>query len=51
MAQHSGTTGGWQMTHRISTVEELGRYLRLGDAEREQISAAGRHYRWSITPY
>jgi len=41
----------WQMTHRIATVEELGRYLRLGDAEREQIRAAGRHYRWSITPY
>lgn len=41
----------WQMRRRISTVEELGRYLRLSAAERAQIRAAGAHYRWSITPY
>ena len=41
----------WQMTNRISTVEELERYLRLSHVERKQIRAAGRHYRWSITPY
>ncbi len=41
----------WQMRERISTVEELGRYLRLSEAERAQIRAAGAQYRWSITPY
>ena len=41
----------WQMRERISTVEELGNYLRLGEAERAQIRAAGAQYRWSITPY
>ena len=41
----------WQMRERISTVEELGRYLRLSEAERAQIRAAGARYRWSITPY
>ena len=41
----------WQMRERISTVEELGRYLRLSEAERAQIRAAGTQYRWSITPY
>ena len=41
----------WQMRERISTVEELGRYLRLTSAERAQIRAAGEQYRWSITPY
>ena len=41
----------WQMRERISTVEELGRYLRLCEAERAQIRAAGTQYRWAITPY
>ena len=41
----------WQMRERISTVEELGRYLRLSEAERAQIRAAGTRYRWAITPY
>ena len=41
----------WQMRRRISTVEELGRYLHLSAAERTQISAAGAQYRWSVTPY
>ena len=41
----------WQMRERISTVEELGRYLRLSEAERAQIRAAGAQYRWAITPY
>ena len=41
----------WQMRRRISTVEELGRHLRLSAAERAQIAAAGAQYRWSITPY
>ena len=41
----------WQMRERISTVEELGRYLRLSEAERAQIRAAGTQYRWAITPY
>jgi lysine 2,3-aminomutase len=41
----------WQMRRRISTVEELGRYLHLSEAERAQIRAAGAQYRWSITPY
>ena len=41
----------WQMRSRVSTVEELGRYLRLSEAERAQIRVAGAQYRWSITPY
>ena len=41
----------WQMRRRISTVEELGRYLHLNEAQRAQIRAAGAQYRWSITPY
>ena len=41
----------WQMRERVSTVEQLGRYLRLSEAQRAQIRAAGAQYRWSITPY
>ena len=41
----------WQMRNRISTVEELGRYLHLSEAEGARIRAAGEQFRWSITPY
>ena len=41
----------WQLRNRISTVEELARYLELDAAARAQIRAAGARYRWSITPY
>lgn len=41
----------WQMAHRINTVEELSRYVRLNLREITGIVEASRAFRWNITPY
>jgi len=41
----------WQLAHRITTVEQLGRHIDLTDEERQGIAAASERFVWSITPY
>ncbi len=41
----------WQVAHRITSVAELSRYVRLTEREKLEIEAAGATFRWAITPY
>ncbi|MDQ7040114.1 MAG: KamA family radical SAM protein [Rhodothermus sp.] len=41
----------WQMRHRIRSAEELDRWIRLTDEERQAIEATRGVFRWNITPY
>jgi lysine 2,3-aminomutase len=41
----------WHMRHRITTLDELRRWVRLTPEEHEAIGASAGKYRWSITPY
>ncbi len=41
----------WQVAHRIQTTDELSRYVRLTEEEKAEIEAAGRRFRWAVTPY
>ncbi len=41
----------WQMRHRIHSAEELARWIRLTDEERQAIEATRGVFRWNITPY
>ena len=41
----------WQLRHRITTVEDLRRYVRVGPEEASEIEAASKKFRWAITPY
>lgn len=41
----------WQVKHRITSVEELRKYLAISDQESEQISNVLKRFRMAITPY
>ncbi len=41
----------WQFRHRITTVEELARYIPLSAKEQEQIRLVITRYPFSVTPY
>lgn len=41
----------WQMAHRINTVSELSRHVRLNIREINGITEAAKAFRWNITPY
>nr|BCX00979.1 MAG: lysine 2,3-aminomutase [Bacteroidota bacterium] len=41
----------WQMQHRIRTVEELERFVRLSEDERAALDRCRPYFRWAITPY
>lgn len=41
----------WQLQRQITTVEDLERYIRLSEREKQGIRTAGAQYRWAITPY
>lgn len=41
----------WQLRNRITSVQDLERYVDLSPADRAEIDAAGAQYRWAITPY
>ncbi|MDI3280930.1 MAG: radical SAM protein, partial [Bacillota bacterium] len=41
----------WQLAHRIQRIEDLVHYVDLNPREIEDINAAARQFRWSITPY
>ena len=41
----------WQFRNRIMTAEELSKYLKLTDSEREGIDKCLTSYRMAITPY
>ncbi len=41
----------WQLGHRITSLAELSRFLRLSDEERAGIEAAGTRFRWALTPF
>ena len=40
----------WQMSHRLNSVEELGRVINLTESERRALTAQGL-FRVDITPY
>ncbi len=40
----------WQMSHRLNSVEELGRVINLTDSERRALTTQGL-FRVDITPY
>ena len=40
----------WQLSHRLRTVEDFARVVRLTDEEREALAAPG-HFRVAVTPY
>ncbi len=41
----------WQLANRITTVEQLSRYIELNEDECRAIEAAGGRFAWAITPY
>ena len=41
----------WQMRHRVSTVDDLERYVTPTPGERAAIEATAGVFRWTITPY
>jgi len=41
----------WQMAHRIHTVSELSRYVKLDLREINGITQAAKEFKWNITPY
>ncbi|MBN2540697.1 MAG: glutamate 2,3-aminomutase [Bacilli bacterium] len=41
----------WQLKHRIRDVDTLLKFIRLSDAEIEEIKAVSKVYRWAISPY
>ncbi len=41
----------WQLAHRIQSAQELSRYVRLTEEEKTEIEAAGKRFRWAVTPY
>jgi lysine 2,3-aminomutase len=45
------TDWGWQMRHRLRTVEALEQYIRLSDDERAAIEQHGSRFRIDLTPY
>jgi len=51
MAMNEADDWRWQLENRITTVDELARYIELTAREREGIEAASRHFTWAITPY
>jgi lysine 2,3-aminomutase len=40
-----------QLQHRITTLEELGKWVEVSEAEAAAIRACEGRYRWSVTPY
>ena len=41
----------WQLKNRISSVEEISKYIKLTDEEYDNIKKVGEKYRFAITPY
>ncbi len=41
----------WQLSKRVTTVEELKKYLPLSPQEVEEIEQTGLSYRWAVSPY
>ncbi len=41
----------WQLSHRITSVQTLARFLALSDEDREEITLVSGHFRWAISPY
>jgi len=41
----------WQIANRITTIEQLQRYIDLTEEERRGIEAASGQFTWAITPY
>jgi len=41
----------WQISHRITSVEALSKYLKLSEKEKEDISKCLENFRMAITPY
>lgn len=41
----------WQLSHRITRVEDLVRLLPLSEAEADAVREAGTRFRWAVSPY
>jgi len=41
----------WQLSHRITSVQTLARFLALSDQDREEIAGVSGHLRWALSPY
>ena len=41
----------WQLRNRITTLEDLRKYVDVSDEEAREINAASESFRWDITPY
>jgi len=41
----------WHMRRRVTTIEDLSRFLPLNSQEADLIDKAGKRFRWAITPY
>lgn len=41
----------WQLKNRISSVDEISKYIKLTDEEYDNIKKVGEKYRFAITPY
>ncbi len=41
----------WQLSHRISSVSTLEKFIKLSDSEAAMINDISRKYRWATTPY
>ena len=41
----------WQLRNRITSIDDLRRYVEVDAAEEAGIRAAGARYRWAVTPY
>lgn len=41
----------WQLRNRVTTLEDLRKYVDVSDDEAREINAASETFRWDITPY